>query len=106
MEGVCPVCQQKYKMEKIVVSIINDFPDRKDFWMEMKCPDAPNHFKILRQREVATIPIETKQKVLDLMHAGKSIGEICDELDLKLDITCEIITQNIQKFSILRTEAI
>jgi hypothetical protein len=106
LKRTCPICQKEYNLDKLTESIIKDFPDKKEFWIKSSCPDAPNHFLILRKREVALVPKETKQKVLDLMHEGKTIGEICAELNLKLDITCEIINQNIQKFSILRTEAV
>ena len=105
MKRICPICQKEYNLDKMTESIIEDFPDKKDFWIQSNCPDNLNHFKILRKREVAEIPLEKKQKVLDLFHGGKSIGEINKELNFETMITCEIILQNIDNIPILRTEA-
>lgn len=106
MKRTCGICQKEYYLPKIVEAIIKDFPDRKEFWINSSCPEAPNHFLIIRKREVAKIPREQKQKVLDLLREGKTIGVICEELNLELDIVCEIITQNIQDIHVLRREAI
>lgn len=100
----CPICQKEYKMRKIVEEIIKDFPEKKDKWIEMECPNSNMHFKILRDREIANIPKETKQKVLDLIHEGKTVGDVCKILNLETMIVAEIIIQNIGTVSYLKTE--
>jgi len=47
------------------------------------------------EADVAKIPRETKQKVIDLLRRGKKVGDIRKELNLDLMDTAEIITQNI-----------
>jgi len=104
MRRVCPLCQTEYNTPSVIESIIKDFPDKKDFWLETKCPNYKNHYDIVQARKVAAIPREMKQKVLDLMWDGKSIGEICKELNLELDVVCGIVSANIRHISILNTE--
>lgn len=58
------------------------------------------------EADVAKIPKETKQNVLDLLRSGKTVGEIQKELNLDLMDTAEIICQNINTVSLLRNEAI
>lgn len=55
---------------------------------------------------VAEVDQVTKQKVLDLLREGYSIGEVSRELDLDMDVVCEIISQNIDSDYILRKEAL
>jgi cell division protein FtsX len=105
ISALCSVCEKNFLIEKIWMDIANDFPDRKQDHIDLKCPNFMEHIKIQRQKEVAKIPIETKQKVLDLFRSGLKIGEIEKQLNLSLDATCEIITQNIEAFHYLRTEA-
>lgn len=100
----CPICQKEYKMEKIVENIIKDFPDKTDKWIEMKCPNNSRHFKILRERALAKMPKETKQKVLDLMHEGKTVGDVGKILNLETMMVGEIILENTKTYSFLRTE--
>ena len=57
------------------------------------------------ERDVANIPKETKQKVLDLLREGKTVGEIREELNLDLMDTAEIITQNISCYHYLKPVA-
>lgn len=100
----CPICQKEYKMEKIVEDIIKDFPEKKNKWIAMKCPNNSMHFKILRDREIAKLPKETKQKVLDLMHEGKTVGDVGKILNLDTMIVAHIIIQNTGTVSYLKTE--
>lgn len=55
---------------------------------------------------VADVPKETKQKLLDLLHEGKTIGEATRECELDLQVSGEIIMQNIGKYEFLRKEAV
>ena len=105
MKRKCPICQKEYKTRKIVDDIIKDFPDRADKWIEMECPNNSMHFKILREKKIDKLPKETKQKVLDLMHEGKSVGDVGKILNLDTMIVAEIIIQNIGTVSYLKTEA-
>jgi len=104
MKRKCPICQTEYKTVKIMDEIIKDFPDRKDKLIEMECPNNDNHFKILRDREMAKISKDTKQKVLDLMHKGETIGEVGKILSLDTQLVVEIISQNLGTISYLRTK--
>lgn len=106
MKRMCPICQKEYETDKRTEIIIKDFPEKKKFWIEMQCPNSTSHFKILREREIAKILKEVKQKILDLFHGGKTIGDISKELNLDSMIVAEIIDQNIQTISILRRESI
>jgi hypothetical protein len=105
-KAYCSICEKDFFIHKTWLDIANDFPERKQEYLEMQCPENKTHLKILREKEVKKVPIETKQKVLDLLRAGKNIGTIRAELNLSLDVTCEIITQNIEEIPILRKEAI
>jgi len=105
MNRICPICQKEYKSRKIVDDILRDFPEDKDKWIAMECPDNSTHFKILRDREMAKISKETKQKILDLMHHGKSVGDVGKILKLDIMIVAEIIIENIENISFLRREA-
>lgn len=53
----------------------------------------------------AKVPKETQQRFLDLLHAGKSIGEAKDACGItELMVACEIIDQNIVTGRYLRRE--
>ena len=56
--------------------------------------------------EVAALPLETKQRVLDLLHEGKNIGETREAVGLSLDAVCEIINENIHSASWLGATAV
>jgi hypothetical protein len=51
------------------------------------------------------VPLETKQKILDLLREGNTIGEIREIVDLELMVVCEIISQNIRHVPLLREKA-
>ena len=104
MNRICPICQKKFSTEKMVDEIIKDFPESKDRWIEMKCPNYNNHFKILRTREIAKLSVETKQEILDLMHQGKTVGDVSQMLKLDSMIVAEIICQNISTIRYLKRE--
>ena len=52
--------------------------------------------------DVAKIPKETKQKVINLLRQGMKVGDIRKELNLDLMDTAEIITQNISCYHYLK----
>ncbi len=92
-------------MEKIVEEIIKDLPERTNSWVEMQCPNAPNHYKILLDRKISALPKESKQKILDLFHDGKNIGDVGKELGVDTDVIAGVLLQNFDTIHILRTEA-
>lgn len=49
---------------------------------------------------------EDKQKILDLLHEGKSIGETREAVGLDLGVMCEIINQNIHHYGYLGKDAV
>lgn len=71
-----------------------------------RCPNHLEHIRILIRREVSKVPLETKQKIIDELRKGRTIGAIGEELNLSLDVVCEIIMQNIEDIPVLRKEAI
>lgn len=103
---MCSVCGVEVEVRKMVRSIVRDFPDRCQYWVDMECPNNERHYRILRDRHLKSIPLEVKQRVLDLFHAGKSIGEIKDLVGLDTLDVGEIISMNIEPaYLVLRKEA-
>jgi len=99
---ICPICGKKYQSKQIVEDIIKDFPEKEKKWLELQCPDADKHYKILLDKQVSELPKKTKQKIIDLLFEGKNIGEIEEILDLDTMIVATVINNNIQKVSYLR----
>ena len=57
------------------------------------------------EEKTALISNKIKQKLIDLLHEGKTIGEAREEVGIKdLDVACEIINQNIGVYNFLRKE--
>lgn len=63
-------------------------------------------YKQKLQEKVALIPIETKQRFIDIIHSGKTIGEAEREVGIGSPEGGEILLQNIGSHKFLRTEAI
>lgn len=47
-----------------------------------------------------------RQRVLDYIHKGKTIGETMRHFNLEMDVVCEIINQNIGVTRFLKKEAV
>lgn len=62
-------------------------------------------YKDQLKKKIADVPIETKQKILDMLRKGSSIGEIKDAVNLETLVVCGVINENIETASYLRTEA-
>lgn len=62
-------------------------------------------FKEKLEKQVDEISIETKQKVLDILHEGKTIGEACKATGLETVVVGEIIMRNIKEYRYLSREA-
>ena len=65
----------------------------------------PTYIEDLKQR-ASSVSLHTRQKLLDLLHEGKTLGEVRKELNLDLDVVGQIIMQNLDSLSYLRTEAV
>lgn len=63
-------------------------------------------FKEKLDMQIAEISLETKQKILDLMHEGKTLGEVCKITGLETIIVGNIIVKNINDVKFLRKENI
>ena len=55
--------------------------------------------------ELATAPKMIKQRILDLLWSGLSVGEICTRLELEVLFVSGVICENIEQGSVLRREA-
>mgnify|MGYP001613735339 FL=1 len=61
--------------------------------------------RLIREKVINT-PKETRQKLLDLIRSGKTLGEAGKECGLEFDVYCQILTDNIENTKYLRMEAI
>lgn len=62
-------------------------------------------FKEKLKDQADAVPIETRQQILDLMHEGKSLGEVKAIVGLKTVVIGEIIVRNMDNVNFLRREA-
>jgi len=57
-------------------------------------------------KKVGEVSLEIKQQILDLLHQGKTVGEVCKAVNLELLVVGEIIVRNIGEVHYLRKKAI
>lgn len=57
------------------------------------------------RRAAAKVPQEQRQRVLDRLREGLSVGEVAEAESLELMTVSEIIVQNIETVGFLRVEA-
>ena len=78
------------------------------------CENAPEYegwclehlpYELKMKYEYEQISQETRQKYLDLIHEGKSIGEAREETGISLAGATEIINRNIKDFKYLGKKA-
>lgn len=62
-------------------------------------------FRVALKRKVKELPRTTKQQILDLVHAGKSVGEVCQATNLELLVVSGVIHENIERVVVLRKQA-
>ena len=62
-------------------------------------------FELQKQREWENTPQETRQKYLDLLHEGKSIGEARDIVGISFEAAIEITNRSIGKYLYLERSA-
>jgi hypothetical protein len=58
-----------------------------------------------QEAEYAAVPLETKQKFLDYMAEGKTVGEARDLTGISLDVACKIIIKNKESYEIFPRKA-
>ncbi len=58
------------------------------------------------QEKAAKVPIEVRQKLIDLVRKGKTVGEAREECGIELHTATEISVQNISAHNYLNTEAV
>lgn len=105
MKIICPQCNETYQLHGMWESAIKDFPENKEKIMMLQCPRYLKHHEDIILEKVKNTPIEVKQKLLNLIHAGKTIGEARTECNIELMVACEIINQNLGHYSFLNREA-
>lgn len=59
----------------------------------------------IAREKVLTMDISQKQKILDLVWGGLTLGEVSRQSNVTLDEVCEIVTMNIQTVKFLSLEA-
>jgi hypothetical protein len=47
------------------------------------------------QAQARTLPLETRQAMLDALRAGKTVGEVREAFDVTLESVCGLIDMNI-----------
>ena len=100
---VCPDCGQKFRMfEKEYKLMVKG--DMHLNWLCIKCPRSNEHYTIALKKKVAAVPHEIKQKIIDLMFEGLSVGEVKERVNLELDIVAHVISDNIGHYSYLKRE--
>ncbi len=58
------------------------------------------------QKQIDDVPIEVCQQILDLIHLGKTVGEVCKEVKLDTFTVSGVIVKYIGTVSYLKTKAI
>jgi len=75
-------------------------PEYKGYWLK----HLP--YKLTLEREHDLIPKETRQKYLDLINNGKSIGEARDAVGISFEGALEITNRAIGNYLYLKKEAV
>lgn len=63
------------------------------------------HFRAELRKKVDAVSLGTNQKILDLLWAGKSAGEVGLAVGLEIDVVAQIIVDNIEMTGVLRHKA-
>ena len=58
------------------------------------------------QKKIDDVPTDLQQRILDLMHEGKTIGEVCKEVNLETFIVSGVIVKNIGTVAYLKKKVI
>ena len=98
----CPECEMKYKMRS---NEYNLMVKKDKGWLILKCPRTDQHYKIKLRKLVEAVPKETKQKILDLLHKGLTVGEVRKKVNLDLMVVSTILCDNIHAVHFLNKEA-
>ena len=58
------------------------------------------------QKQIDNVPLEICQQILDLIHSGKTVGEVCNIVKLDTFTVSGIIVKYIGTISYLKTSAV
>lgn len=58
------------------------------------------------QKKIDDVPTDVQQQILDLMHSGKSVGEVCKIVNLETFIVGGVIVKNIGNIAYLKIKVI
>ncbi len=56
------------------------------------------------QKQIDDVPIEICQQILDLMHEGKSVGDVCKIVKLETFVVAGVIVKHIGNIAYLKTK--
>lgn len=103
MKFYCEVCEKDVDIEGYKKNIILDFKKRQSD-IQLFCPNNNKHFKIIRARELAKVPLEKKQEFMNLIKKGMKLGDARQIVDISLDVACDILNNQIESISIINFE--
>ena len=72
--------------------------------MERKKNQDDESWKTRKER-CSKLDVKIKQKILDLMWKGKTIGEVMKKLNLDLHLVSEVVLENISTYNYLNKDA-
>ena len=78
----------------------------EQFGIECSCGKRPETYEEKLNKQIAAVPLEIKQKILDLAHKGKTIGEIKEAVQLETMVVSGIIVENIKSIAFLNQKAV
>ena len=58
------------------------------------------------QQQIDNVPVDVCQQILDLMHSGKSVGDVCKITKLETFIVAGVIVKNIGHLSYLKQKVV
>lgn len=74
--------------------------------MGIELPKTAEQYVKESDDKARALPVETRQKFLNLINKGKTIGEAKKECGIDLDTACGIININIYQVEFLRKESV
>jgi len=90
--------------ERKTIIILSTKAGIYEAWERIKSKHRKPTFQEELDAKVAAVTKEQRQQILDLLHEGKTIGEVDEIMGLETIVTGQIICDNIDNHSFLRTE--
>ena len=97
----CDICEKDFVITGYKADMVGDGVGSDKDKIKWFCPNNDNHFKISRDKEFDKIPLGTKQKFMDLIKEGKTIGEAKTEVGVSTEIGAEILVRQINNIKVL-----